>query len=119
MSKFSHCLYSSRPKDMFQTLQLGGEKQNIQGHQEREDQGVEPHTKASMGDPSGGRDFQRTGLTLLASSSPPMPRGGDRKVSWPEYLSLVSRGSTLRATPDWAVQLLPTLCTRGKVQNVP
>lgn len=77
------------------------------------------HTpQARMGDPSVAMIFRYRPYSV-GKQLFPTPQRGVRKVSWPKCLNLVSRGSTLHARPDGPVQLLPTLCTRRKVQNVP
>lgn len=86
VSKFTHCLCSSRHKDKFQILQLIWEKQSIWYHQETEAQGGKPHTKARMGDPSGRLRFSNIDLTLLASSSPVLGWGQEGLLArrpWP------------------------------------
>lgn len=117
MSMFSHCLYSSRHKDKFQTLHLMYERQSIWYHQEIENQGIQPHTKARTGDPLEWPWFSNTDLTSLASSSPTLWIE-DGKVSWPEYLGPSCSLSILHSTPDLVVQLLLTPSARKKVQNV-
>lgn len=95
---------------------LQGTKKRSKLFQETEDQGAEPPAKAGVGGPSGDGGWAGTlkAWPYAGGKWLPQASGGDRKVSRPEHGSLSGRGSTLRAMPGQAVQLLPALSTGGQ-----